>query len=786
MEVSQIAQLDTHAIIGGGKPEAFGLADDAEFYSILSDNIYRDKKRAAMRETICNAWDAHIMVGKTDVPVEITVTDTEIEIRDFGPGIPDALMRPIYCIYGKSTKVKDENQTGGFGLGSKSPFAVTDHFNVINRHAGFKTVYAISRGGAATDGKPDMRPMVRVPTTETGITVTIPLHNKKDRYEFEGHIRLVARQGGMLANLNGMPIERYDYTVARETEYCAIPYVHLPEGRVYLLYGTVIYPVSTTDSEISDLANKAVRLIGDNTALLLVAPPNSVGVTPSREALSYSELTTQTVKRLLSKAIKQIELALPVAAKRYINEWVKKKGVQGVDDYLGEERITPGVLSTPDMIAYHAIRTDTRNHLSIETKRLKYSAAAKIFRDNRRFFRRAVKRHEMASEHNFRRTAMPMMRIASKMDLLKDLMLFDAHGHRHQTSGPKTRKIGEFSQEGNVHPVLCVARNLRDLRPTMSGISHRFSYRLQNYIAGVVLRQWTEKNLKALRDLCAHFKIELEVFDYEEAKQNRKAMPKRVKTEDKYLTVADQSEYSYVEPKCSEPAFYLMTWQRDERPRLPFSGHLKKQIGEKYPNTVLITTKGQEEKLKKLGVRNLAEVAAERLVELTKLREVVYGETIRHGRMVSSDDFYSGTACDAVMKLSKKDMRIAKLLFPDKATPGEAHKEAAMLWDFVTDITSLSEETRKIVSEATAGLRKACAETFRSVRPETLEKRFEYLFVLRGANIIGNGDRYDPNSKLADDLIETIKFLQRRNSQSKLTDKHNPANTVATAHKEAA
>jgi hypothetical protein len=789
MQVSTIAELDTHVIIGGGEAKAFGMDDSPELYALLSDKIYRDKKRAAMRETICNAWDAHIMVGKTDVPVEITVTDTEIEIRDFGPGIPDDLMHPIYCVYGKSTKVKDANQTGGFGLGSKAPFAVTDHFNVVSQHAGFKTVYAISRGGATTDGKPDMRAMVRVPTDATGITVTIPLRDKSARIDFEQHIRAVVKQGGILANLNGIPLERYDYAEARKTEYCVLPSSNFHEGKVYVLYGTVMYPLTTTDEKLLKLANEALHYTGRYAVLVLIAPPNSVGVTPSRESLSYSDLTDETLRRLLTKARKQLESEIPAARKRYLVKWIETYGRQALKCNFSSAGVIPGILSTTAMIADHAVMTDVHSHAPLSVARRQLcKIAGKMFRDDRRFYRRAIKRNDTAAEYNFRRTAMPMIRIASKMGLLKDLMLFDIYRYSLDLPGPKTKKIGEFLPEGHVYPVLCVARNLRDLRPTLSGIRGKFYGREENhYIPGVVLRQWTEKNLKTLRDLCDRYKIELEVYDYEEAKRNRAKPVRREKIEEKYIALeAYNHGFRNVVPSCSEPAFYMMTWQRDDNPRLPFDAHLVKSIAAKYPNTVLITTKQQEEKLKKIGVRNLAEVAAERLVELTKVREVIYGEAIRHSRMVSSkDSIHYNSIPDVALKLSKMDMRLAKLLFPDRATPGDAHKEAALLWDFLTGATSLSEETQKIVNEAREKLRKVSAETFKPVRASDLEKRFEYLVVLRGSNIIGSTN-YSPKTKLADDLIETIKFLQRRHAKSLVTDHSKPAVVVANTLKEAA
>lgn len=790
MQVSTIAELDTHAVIGGGEAKAFGMDDSAELYALLSDKIYRDKKRAAMRETICNAWDAHIMVGKTDVPVEITVTETEIKIRDFGPGIPLELLHPIYCIYGKSTKVKDENQTGGFGLGSKAPFAVTDHFTIVNQHDGLKTVHAISRGGVATDGKPEMREMFRTASTETGLTVTIPIQQPKDRYEFENHIRAVVKQGGMLATLNGVPLERFDFTEARKHEFGVIPNIGLNEGRVYVLYGTVMYPLTNTDDAMTRLAVEAINLCGTNSILVLIPPPNSIGVTPSREALSFSPLTDETLNRLLNKAIKTITRALDPATRRLLTSIVESRSRLELDDYVSPRSDYPaGILSTPDMIADHAVSTHGHHHvwIGVDTRRKLYKIAQKMFRDDRRFYRRAPQNFGNAKELHFKRTSTPALRIASKMGLLKELMLFDIYRHRHDYPGPKTKRIGEYERSGHVYPVLCVARNMRDLRPMLALKGREFYGHDRNtYVPGMVMRQWTEKNLKRLQELCGHFKIALELFDYEEAKANRKPAVRK-NSADKYFILED------VNPKgrdldraasCEDPSFYMMTWQRDEIARMPFNDAYRARIAELYPKTALITTKGQEEKLKKAGCRNLHEVLAARLVELTKKREVVYGETIRHDRFVKDGgSAYHYSAVEAALKLAKKEPRIAKLLFPDRATPGELHKEAKLIWDFLTSAESMSDETKTIVTQAKDGLKKACGKTFKPMSLSKAEEHFRYLNPICGAWFL-NERVSEWGDQFTDDLIETIKFLQRRSKQK--TAKKTAVNSNTTALKEAA
>ncbi|NKX37731.1 hypothetical protein HGG70_07340, partial [Rhodobacteraceae bacterium R_SAG4] len=67
MEVTHINHKDTHAVIGGQAAEAFSISQNAEFFEVLSSTLYSNKKLAVVREVLCNAWDAHLMVERPDL-----------------------------------------------------------------------------------------------------------------------------------------------------------------------------------------------------------------------------------------------------------------------------------------------------------------------------------------------------------------------------------------------------------------------------------------------------------------------------------------------------------------------------------------------------------------------------------------------------------------------------------------------------------------------------------------------------------------------------------------------
>tara|TARA_Y100001963_G_scaffold159492_1_gene263395 strand:+ start:6649 stop:9198 length:2550 start_codon:yes stop_codon:yes gene_type:complete len=105
----------------------------ASAIKILSSSLYEDKKLAVIRELACNALDANSAVGKADTPIEIrlpTFFDRSFSVTDCGPGMSKETLQQVYPTYFESTKNNSSTDIGGFGLGSKSPFSLTDNFTV--------------------------------------------------------------------------------------------------------------------------------------------------------------------------------------------------------------------------------------------------------------------------------------------------------------------------------------------------------------------------------------------------------------------------------------------------------------------------------------------------------------------------------------------------------------------------------------------------------------------------------------------------------------------------------
>lgn len=356
MQVSQVSDHVTHAVIGGHQAIDMGISDSPEFFSILSSTLYTDQKLAVVRETICNAWDAHIEAGKQDVPIEITLTSDMLIIRDYGLGIHHADIGPIYGVYGNSTKKNDGKQTGGFGLGCKSPFAYVDNFQVTSMNAGTKTIYSINKSSAEVNGKPAITPVAAVPTDETGLEVMIEI--KQEHYDqFLQRICKVVFFGDIKANLNGEPLETVELgTNEHDFKLMLNPQHDMENDQIYIRYGNVIYPIPSTVStdQVERLWAKANSYRYSSNryrkiALIIQAAPHSISVTPSRESLSMQEKTKATLDKLLDTFLINAQKNFATNSQIFVRQNIKD--VLKGDDPDRALQWPSGYIATPDFDA---------------------------------------------------------------------------------------------------------------------------------------------------------------------------------------------------------------------------------------------------------------------------------------------------------------------------------------------------------------------------------------------------------------------------------------------------
>jgi hypothetical protein len=201
MKLKQNKDTTTLAV-GDIDAKSFGVdTSNGVIFDILRNKMYSNKIAAVAREISSNSRDANRENNKAGVPVEISIiapnelinsTDMQVMFQDRGVGITPDRMDNIFLKYGASSKRNTNKQTGGFGLGAKTPFAYTDTFTIITvcdvDGKRMKYTYTASITDRAGVGSGEMILFSEEKTKEeTGTAIVVPI-KESDRYEFENEI----------------------------------------------------------------------------------------------------------------------------------------------------------------------------------------------------------------------------------------------------------------------------------------------------------------------------------------------------------------------------------------------------------------------------------------------------------------------------------------------------------------------------------------------------------------------------------------------------------------------
>ncbi len=113
--------------------ERMTLSVNSTSINVILGNLYQDPHRAMVRELCSNAYDAHVSAQNLEQPYVVqipTVSNPVFGLRDYGPGLDfEGVNQYLNQLY-STTKKTDSNQLGGFGIGSKTPFALVDSFTL--------------------------------------------------------------------------------------------------------------------------------------------------------------------------------------------------------------------------------------------------------------------------------------------------------------------------------------------------------------------------------------------------------------------------------------------------------------------------------------------------------------------------------------------------------------------------------------------------------------------------------------------------------------------------------
>jgi hypothetical protein len=293
--------------------------------------LYSRPAQAALREYLSNAMDAHKSKGGTLPPIQVTLPEqnrwghtkfvsTPLRIRDFGNGMNETEFHSILSHYGASTKRDSNALMGGFGLGAKSGFAVSDEF--------FMTSYQSGQGVRVRLFKDNLNQgyievVDRFSTSEPdGVLVEVPIPSANlaelseealyvDYPFFMGYSdeELEVRVSGSYVNRS---VHSSKYFTPLELGGNVVGWLgkeNEDNPTMYALVGKVVYTIDF--GHLSSLASskKLDRTLKDEISVLkyfkrakvIEVPVGSLDLPSSREEITYSERSLQTLSAIIGK-----------------------------------------------------------------------------------------------------------------------------------------------------------------------------------------------------------------------------------------------------------------------------------------------------------------------------------------------------------------------------------------------------------------------------------------------------------------------------------------------------
>lgn len=304
---------------------------------VLTSRMYTNKLTAVIREIFTNAVDANVEAGRPNHPVDITLPaiiplepqSNQLIIRDYGIGISPE-RAPGFFTFMTSTKRDDNIQCGGYGLGSKSPYAITSQFTVTTIHDGIEYIYACSlNNGMPTAALLNSRPS----NDSSGTRVAIPIVEQHHRRQCYNEVMNIVMWSRAVTNIynpedtGGETTRRLlDYRNDYDYEYGAPgPFISkaFSERRYTLLCFTIGgIPYTISDSKVFGTITTYLKEQGYSIrnlynidpnweqaknvvdSIVIPVPIGYLELPPQRETLAWSESNIEKLKELSLNAIK--------------------------------------------------------------------------------------------------------------------------------------------------------------------------------------------------------------------------------------------------------------------------------------------------------------------------------------------------------------------------------------------------------------------------------------------------------------------------------------------------
>ena len=309
-------------VSGNFQKSNFKIQADPKAFNILSDKIYTNKVAAVIRETSTNAHDAHVDAGNEE-PFDVhlpTALEPWFAVRDYGTGLSHENCMKVYTTYFMSTKTESNDFVGALGLGSKSPFCLSESFSVISFFNKMKRTYSAYKD---EDDCPQFALLTEEPTDEpNGLEVIVSVTDD-DVYEFEREAIKVYFAFDKIPNLNRQAVVKdiQDRKAKCDIDHELFTYTK-GYGSLKAIMGNVMYEVDLNTS-YSDPLHYLTDL-----DMVLKFNIGDLSFNAGRESLSMDKRTTKILEDRLAEVDQKLEGILQDKINEYDNFYDAMKFVR--------------------------------------------------------------------------------------------------------------------------------------------------------------------------------------------------------------------------------------------------------------------------------------------------------------------------------------------------------------------------------------------------------------------------------------------------------------------------
>ena len=280
------------------RAEDLGMALDA-----VSKNLYSNPIGSFVRELVSNGVDANRANNSAEL-VKVNIykegNTWYFQVKDEGKGMTPEHFTNVYMRWFNSDKRDNNEDIGGFGIGSKSPLSYKETYELTTVADGYEYEYIIVRQSPA----PTATLLVERPTNKkSGTTVRIEI-DEKDLWKLRQECNKQLIYFNNVYVLNEEYYYENDFQIIEADLFKVRPDSFPFGNEMHIVLGQVAYPINW-------------NFLGISPIYIPVGLKFNIGelpVTLSREEINYSD---DTVKEIL---LNKIETVYKDLYQRYSNQ----------------------------------------------------------------------------------------------------------------------------------------------------------------------------------------------------------------------------------------------------------------------------------------------------------------------------------------------------------------------------------------------------------------------------------------------------------------------------------